>query len=99
MLLKNCLLGISEFPNVVGVIDGTQIDITAPKKNPEQYINRKGGFSVATCLVVNHWGVTMYLSCHWPGSTHDSHVLQESYLQDVLDSYILGSYYIIRDKG
>ena len=84
---------------MAGVIDGTQIEITAPKKHPEQYINRKGDFSIATSLVVNHHGVITFLSCRWPGSTHDSRVLQESFLQEVLDNYLLGNYYLLGDKG
>ena len=84
---------------MVGIIDGTQIEIQAPKKYPEQFVNWKGDFSIAASLVINHHGIITLLSCHWPGSTHDSRVLQESYLQDVLDSYVLGNYYLLGDKG
>ena len=34
------------FPGVMGAIDGTHIPIKAPRHNHEQYINRKGFFSV-----------------------------------------------------
>jgi len=37
---------ISVFPNVIGSLDGTHINIKAPKINPECYINRKGHYSV-----------------------------------------------------
>ena len=34
------------FPGVIGAVDGTHIPIKAPKHNHEQYINRKGFFSI-----------------------------------------------------
>ena len=80
--------------NVAGVIDCTQIPIAAPWTNPEQYLNRNRIFAINTQLVVNHRGMITYLSACWPGSVHDSHVLQESYLQDVLDEHLLGAYYL-----
>jgi len=43
----------SGFPNTIGVIDGTHIRIEAPKKNPIDYINRKGYHSIQ--LQVNYY--------------------------------------------
>lgn len=37
---------INGFPQVIGAIDGTHINIPAPKENPESYINRKGNHSI-----------------------------------------------------
>ena len=34
-----------------------------------------------------------------PGSVHDSRILQESFMQDVLDTHMLGKYYLLRDAG
>jgi len=36
----------SGFPKVIGAIDGTHINIPAPKDNPEAYVNRKGHHSI-----------------------------------------------------
>jgi len=30
------------FPGIIGAIDGTHINIPAPKESPEAYVNRKG---------------------------------------------------------
>ena len=80
----------TEFPMVAGVIYGTQIPIAAPYKLPEQYVNRKGQFSLNCQVVVNHRGAITHLSCRWPGSLHDSRVLQESNMQQVLiDTYLV----------
>lgn len=36
----------SGFPKIIGAIDGTHINIPAPKKDPEYYVNRKGHHSI-----------------------------------------------------
>lgn len=43
----------STFPKVIGAIDGTHINIPAPKHHPESYINRKGHHSIQlqVCLL------------------------------------------------
>ena len=84
---------------MAGVIDGTQIEIVAPYKNPEQYLNRNKDFAISTTLVVNHRGAITFMSCRWPGNVLDSRALQESYLQDVLDRLLLGKHYLLGDKG
>ena len=55
--------------------------------------------SINTQVVVNHRGAFTHISARFPGGTHDSRVLQESYLQDVLDRNILGQYYLLGDQG
>ena len=89
----------SEFPYCVGVIDGTQIPLKAPWVNPEQYWNHHKFFSIATQLIVNHCGAVTHLLCRWPGSIHDSRVLNESFIQEVLDRNVLGKYYLHGDAG
>ena len=83
----------------VGAIDGSQIPIQAPWENPEQYKNYNKFHSIATMVVVNHRGALTYVSACWPGSCHDSRVLKETFLQDVLDRNLLGEYYLIGDAG
>ena len=83
----------------VGAIDCTQIPIKAPWQNPEQYNNYHKFHSITTMVVVNHHGTLTYVSTHWPGSLHDSRVLKETFLQDVLDYNLLGEYYLIGYQG
>lgn len=89
----------SGFPNVVGLIDGTQIPIVAPREYPEQYVNRKGFFALNAQVVCNHRGIVTNLSCRWPGSVHDSRVLLNSPMQEVLDRGLLGDKYLLGDQG
>ena len=76
-----------------------QIPIEAPWINPEQYIDSHKRHSISVLAVANHRGVITYLSARWPGGVHNSQVLQESFLQDVLDRNLLGEHYIIADQG
>lgn len=51
--ISNNFWHISSFPNIIGVIDGTHINIRAPQKDPECYVNRKGHYSIQ--LQVIYW--------------------------------------------
>lgn len=42
----------SGFPKVIGAIDGTHINIPAPKENPEAYVNRKGHHSIQLQVIL-----------------------------------------------
>ena len=42
------------FPQCVGAIDGSHIEIIAPKDNPRDYFNRKGYHSLILQAVVDH---------------------------------------------
>ena len=89
----------SEFPNCVGVIDCTHVPVKPPKHRWEQYICRHGYFSINVQMVVNHRGFVTHYSVRWPGSVHDSHILNESDLQHVLDQHLLRNYYLLGDQG
>jgi len=45
-IVKNGFSSTSYFPGVIGAIDGTHINIHAPHKHPETYVNRKGHHSI-----------------------------------------------------
>jgi len=45
-VVKNKFSSTSSFPGVIGAIDGTHINIRAPPKHPETYVNRKGHHSI-----------------------------------------------------
>lgn len=45
-VIRNGFSSISSFPNVIGAIDGTHINLPAPHEYPETYINRKGHHSI-----------------------------------------------------
>ena len=46
--VKTDFQGIANFPNVFGVVDGTQVQIQAPHVNEDAYVNRMGYHSINT---------------------------------------------------
>jgi hypothetical protein len=72
--------GIVEMPQVVGCIDGTLINIDAPRVHEEQFVDRHGDHSI-NCMVVCGAGLKFYYaSANWSGSVHDARVLRRSSL-------------------
>ena len=75
------------------------VPVRPPKDNRDQFKNRDGYFSLNVQAVVNHRGAITHLSPHWPGSVHDTRILKESDLQQVLDHHLLGNKYLVGDQG
>ncbi|KAL2085042.1 hypothetical protein ACEWY4_020560 [Coilia grayii] len=93
--LKRGFYNISRFPNVVGAIDGTHVKIQAPFENEHLFVNRKGHHSLNIQAVCDH--NLKFLNCvaRWPGSVHDSRILQHSQLfeafeEGIIDGILLG---------
>ena len=84
------------FPNVIGAIDGTHIEIRPPKEHAQTYVNRKGYHSIILQCVCRE--DMRFTDCFagWPGSCHDSRVLRNSDLWEKGDN-LCGNDHIIGD--
>lgn len=71
---------VGGFPRVLGVIDGTHIRIKAPKQDEHLYVNRKNFHSINVQLVCDANYMIMDVVAKWPGSSHDSFILENSSL-------------------
>ncbi|XP_071500727.1 putative nuclease HARBI1 [Diadema antillarum] len=73
---------ISGFPQVVGVVDGTHVRLNgAPLGEREYaYVNRKHFHSINVQIVCAANYKIIDLVARWPGSSHDSRILQNSVL-------------------
>ncbi|XP_025987524.1 putative nuclease HARBI1 [Solenopsis invicta] len=88
----------SRFSKIIGAIDGTHINIPAPKNNPECYINRKGHHSIQLQAICDHKYQFIHCYAGHVGSVHDQRVFRQSevqhYLGDVTkfpqDSHLVG---------
>ena len=85
----------SNFPNVIGAIDGTHIKIRAPKEHPETYVNRKGYHSVILQAVCREDLRFTHVVAGYVGSCHDARVLKKSDLwengpQQCGEAHLLG---------
>ncbi|XP_067208240.1 putative nuclease HARBI1 isoform X2 [Linepithema humile] len=89
---------VSAFPKAIGAIDGTHINIKAPRVNPDSYVNRKKHYSIHLQAVCDHEGRFTHCTTGHVGSVHDQRVFRLSevndYLQDPVkfpdDSHLLG---------
>jgi hypothetical protein len=63
---------------VIGAIDGTHISISAPKKEPADYINRKGFHSLNFQAVCDHTTCFTDIFAGYPGKVHDARVFKNS---------------------
>ena len=79
---------IAGFPQVVGAVDGTHIGIHGCNYGPDEYIfiNRKNRHSINVQLICDgNFRITNVVA-RWPGSTHDSRILQSSRIGQLFES-------------
>ncbi|XP_024884070.1 putative nuclease HARBI1 [Temnothorax curvispinosus] len=76
---------ISNFPGVVGVIDGCHIPISAPTEYPNSYINRKGFHSTLLQGICNHKMKFIDVFTGICGSVHDARVWRLSDIKNAID--------------
>ncbi|CAM4581419.1 unnamed protein product [Caretta caretta] len=77
------------FPDC-GAIDGTHIPILAPDHLANQYVNRKGYFSMVLQTLVDHKGRFTNINMGWPGKVHDARNFKNSRLYEQLQK---GTYF------
>ena len=65
-------------PGVIGAINDLHIAIKALQECPENYVNRKGFYSVVLQGISDH--EMKFIDCYtaWPGSVNDSRILKNS---------------------
>lgn len=90
----------SEFQNIIGAVDGSHIQIKAPKQQPHayNYFNRKKFYSIFLLACCNAKMEFTYVWTGNPGSTHDATVLRSSDLFQNHDK-IPNSYCLLGDSA
>lgn len=71
---------IRGIPQIIGIVDGTLINIDAPTEHEEAFIDRHGNHSLNCMVVCGPNMMFYYVKSEWPGSVHDSRVLRNSNL-------------------
>lgn len=69
---------LSGFPQIVGAIDCCHIAFKGPVENAEDYINRKGYFSIILQALVDSRYRFRDILVGWPGKCHDARVFKNS---------------------
>ena len=84
------------FPGVLGVIDGTHIQIRTPAVHGAVYVNRKGNHSINVQVVCDALQNITSVCANFPGSSHDTYILDNSVLPAIFgrdpppDGWLLG---------
>jgi hypothetical protein len=71
---------IRGIPQIIGIVDGTLINIDAPTEHEEAFIDRHGNHSLNCMVVCGPNMMFYYVKSEWPGSVHNSRVLRNSNL-------------------
>jgi hypothetical protein len=91
---------IARFPGVVGAIDGTHIQIIAPREYENEYVNRHHYHSINTQVIFDPFYTILDVVAKWPGSTHDARILNESGVKQLFDQQRLPVHtHLIGDSG
>ncbi|XP_072019678.1 LOW QUALITY PROTEIN: putative nuclease HARBI1 [Amphiura filiformis] len=82
---------ICSFPRVIGAVDCTHVrlDSCPYGENEHVYVNRKGFHSINIQLISDAKYHIINVVARWPGSTHDSRIIQNS---DIGQAYQRGSW-------
>ena len=90
----------SNFPGVVGAIDGSHIPIKAPAANQMDYLNRAYKHTVNLLAVCNSNMQFTFINAGYTGSAHDNRVLITSGFNEYLETHMpQGDYHVIGDSA
>ncbi|KAK0132290.1 putative nuclease HARBI1 [Merluccius polli] len=78
--IKANFMAIAGMAGVVGAVDGTHIQIIAPSKDEDVFVNRKKVHSINTQIAFDATFNILDVA-KWPGSTHDPRILMGSGLR------------------
>jgi hypothetical protein len=90
--------GAHNFPNIIGAVDGSHIQIHPPEQNPNSYYNRKKFHSIVLQAVCVDDLKFTDINVGWPGRVHDAKVLKNSSLYETgFEKSEHGRYHVLGD--
>ncbi|RMX52253.1 hypothetical protein pdam_00007931 [Pocillopora damicornis] len=94
--VKRKFYDVGHFPGVIRAINCTHVRVICPnKENAMAFVNHKQFYSINIQAICDSDAFITNIVAHWPGSTHDSRIFDNSNIADklrdgVLDSILLG---------
>lgn len=70
----------SRIPNVIGIIDGTHVQIIPPSEDEPSFVNRKQTHSVNVQVICDDSARFTDVVANMPGGAHDSFVFRSSHI-------------------
>jgi len=80
---------------ILGVVDGTHVNIKAPSRDEFAYVNRKQQHSINCQVVANSDYYILDLVAKWPGGSHDSFIWKQSSIRKRIQDGELGEGYFL----
>ena len=90
---------ISGLPKVIGVVDGSHIPMIAPSVDEYAYVNRKQFHSINIQAVCDANLIFQDVVARWPGSHHNSFILQSSNVYDWFENDEFGDCWLLGGSG
>lgn len=87
-----------KFPGAIGALDCTHVEILKPNVHGDEYLNRKGYFSINVQATANAKECFTSVDVQWPGSVHDSRIWRNSNICGVLNDNPSGAI-LLADEG
>ncbi|XP_037932636.1 putative nuclease HARBI1 [Teleopsis dalmanni] len=81
-----------KMPFAVGAIDCTHFKIKKPLNNSDEYICRKGFYSINVQATCNVNALFTSVDVSWPGSVHDSRIFKKNSVHNVIKSNDVEAY-------
>jgi len=97
--IKQDFYRTASFPRVLCCVDGTHISLIAPSEDEYLYVNRKKFHSINVQAIGDANLCFLDVVAKWPGSSHDSFILQASRVHDKFESAEFGEGWLLGDSG
>ena len=89
---------ISGLPKVIGAVDGSHIPMIAPSVDEYAYVNQKQFHSINVQAICDANLIFQGVVARWPGSHHDSFILQSSNVYDRIANDEFGDCWLLDDS-
>ena len=90
---------VSYLSRVIGAIEGSHIRIIAPSEDEYAYVNQKRYHSINIQAICNANLIFRDVAAKWPGSHHNSFILEASTVHDRCESGEFGNCWLLGDIG